>query len=157
MLGVGGLNIIYSKFDSVYLIRKKSIGFTLVGAGGAGAKLQTGSKGISPEMSLLVLNPGVVALLQICFAESNYCRVAGIWGNRPAFGAEGSGSWPRASGAAEAVDYLRRGLINLVQGRNGASHTSLKPCWLPSYSVIHKALLEWTPGGMQRCWNNSWE
>lgn len=38
---------------------------------------QAGSKGISPEMSLLVLNPGVDALLQICFAEFNYCRVAG--------------------------------------------------------------------------------
>lgn len=46
----------------------------MLGAGGAGARLQTGSKGISPEMSLLVLNPGVVSPLQICFAESNYCR-----------------------------------------------------------------------------------
>lgn len=44
----------------------------MLGAGGAGARLQTGSKGISPEMSLLVLNP--VSPLQICFAESNYCR-----------------------------------------------------------------------------------
>lgn len=49
-------------------------------AGGAGAKVQTGSKGISPEMSLLVLNPGAVAPFQICFAESNYCR-AGLQGS----------------------------------------------------------------------------
>lgn len=52
----------------------------MLGAGGAGAKLQTGSKGSSPEMSLLALNPGVVAPLQICFAESNYCR-AGLQGS----------------------------------------------------------------------------
>lgn len=47
---------------------------SLLGAGGATERLQTGSKGISSGKSLLVLNPGVLASLKTCFAESNYCR-----------------------------------------------------------------------------------
>lgn len=42
------------------------------------------AKASSPEMSLLVLNPGVDAPLQICFAESNYCR-AGFQGSEETF------------------------------------------------------------------------
>jgi len=46
----------------------------LLEAGGTREMLQPDSKGISSDMSLLVLDPGLLAPLKICFAESNYCR-----------------------------------------------------------------------------------
>lgn len=33
-------------------------------------------------------------------------------------------------------------LTNLMEGGNRGSHITARQCWLPSYSVIHKAPLE---------------
>lgn len=66
------------------------------GAGGAREeKQQAGSRGSSSEVSLSVLNPGVLAPLQSCSAELNYRRgrLRGREGNTgAALGEEGSGS-----------------------------------------------------------------